>query len=91
MRKTFSLLLIAFIGVVACGGGEKGDSCDEEGRASGCDDGLVCAKERRDSGDLVCLKSCVGQEDCAESESCNGIPGSNPNVPGGAGKVCQPR
>jgi hypothetical protein len=87
MRSASVVLLVGTILFVAlaCGGGKKGDSCGEEGRQSNCDKSLSCAKAKRDgSGGLVCLPTCVGQEDCEATEDCNG---STLGIP----KVCQPK
>ena len=88
MHKVLVVLVVgAFIGLVACGGGKKGDSCKDEGRTSTCDDHLLCATAKSDgSGGLVCLQTCVGQEDCGPNEQCNGS-SNQPMV--GIPKVCR--
>lgn len=78
MRKVVVLFSLSILGLLACGGGELGESCEESGKVSGeCDDGLVCGKKSDTSGDLVCLKQCSSDADCSGTESCNGVSGSS--------------
>ena len=72
MRKALVLSFVAlFIALVACGG-DKGDSCDEEGKVIGeCDEGFVCGRANNDqTGELVCLTRCDTQLNCSASEDC---------------------
>jgi hypothetical protein len=74
MRKVFALVPLLFVVLAACGGGELGDECDEEGVQKGeCSDGLVCGKKGATDGSLVCLKQCSAQTDCSGEEVCNGV------------------
>lgn len=85
MRKLVFFCSVVFVGIVACGDGELGESCDEEGLVAGeCDEGLVCGKRSDTSSDLVCLKQCSTQADCAGTEDCNGVSGSSL-------KACRPK
>lgn len=78
MRKLVVLISLSIVGIMACGGGDLGESCDESGKVSGqCDDGLVCGKKSDTSSDLVCLKQCSSQAECAADETCNGVSSSS--------------
>ena len=56
--------------------GKVGESCDESGKADGeCVSGGVCGKNS--AGALLCLKVCTDQAQCASTEDCNGVDGSN--------------
>jgi hypothetical protein len=85
MRKLVVLLSLSIFGLIACGNGELGESCEESGKVSGeCDDGLVCGKKSDTSSDLVCLKQCSSQAECSVDETCNGVSGSSL-------KACRPK
>jgi hypothetical protein len=77
MRKvgTFLAVLLILGTVVACGDGDIGEDCDEEGVVGGeCVDGAVCGKrDSQTAGGLVCLKQCTTQADCGSGEDCNGV------------------
>jgi hypothetical protein len=81
MRKVGTLVGVALVvmTLLACGGADIGESCDEEGRVGGeCVDGAVCGKsEGQSTGSLVCLKQCTTQVDCGAGEDCNGVSGTN--------------
>jgi hypothetical protein len=75
MRKGAVFLLVtAWIGLLACGHGGKGDSCGDEGRVGGdCKDGLLCARSKPDdTSPLVCLSPCDSQTNCESNETCSG-------------------
>jgi hypothetical protein len=77
------LLTVALVSPFAGCEGSVGDDCDEEGKVDGeCEDNAVCGKSKNDA--LVCLKQCLTQADCAQTEDCNGVAGSNI-------KGCRPR
>jgi hypothetical protein len=88
MRKVLIVLAFGgFVGLVACSGGKKGDSCKDEGLPSNCDDKLLCTSAKSDgTGGLICLPTCVGQEDCAANEQCGGS-SNQPSI--GIPKVCR--
>ena len=75
MRPFCCLGALLVVLVAACGGSELGDSCEQEGQTSECDDGLVCGKDKP-ANNLVCLKRCNAQSDCPSAQECNGLTGS---------------
>ena len=77
MRKEFFIASLVVLSVlVACGGSDIGDTCDEEGQAdSECVDGAVCGREKNNV--LMCLKQCTSQADCGPGQECNGISKTN--------------
>lgn len=78
MRKLPFILALLFATIVACGEGSRGEECEEEGKVDGeCDDGLVCGRKTDSTSDLVCLKQCTNQGDCASGENCNGVSGTS--------------
>ena len=79
-----SLFALSFVTLVACDS-HLAESCEEEGVVDGeCDDGLVCGKSKKDSGDLVCLKQCQSDADCGAGEDCYAV--SSTSLKG-----CRPR
>lgn len=87
MRKAWFLLTsVLLVGAIAaCSDAAQGEACEEEGKVDGeCEEGLVCGKQKTTGGDLVCLKQCSSQADCASGEDCNGTAGSSL-------KGCRPR
>ncbi len=76
MRKLVTFLgTLLVLGIVACGRGDIGEGCEEEGKVgSECVDGAVCGKkEGNASGSLVCLKQCSSPADCGAGETCGTI------------------
>jgi hypothetical protein len=67
----------------ACGDSqaEIGGHCDTPGNIDECVSGAVCANDAEGNH---CRKSCTDQAQCASTENCNGISGSNL-------KACQPK
>jgi hypothetical protein len=78
--KKWILLLIACFWIGACGEGDIGDSCDTSGATDECVDGAICTNT---TDGAVCRKVCTSQDDCSDTETCNGISGTNT-------KSCQP-
>lgn len=69
--------------LVACGGADVGEECDEEGKADKeCVDGAVCGKDK--TGKLMCLTQCTTDIDCPAGYQCSGV--SNTNLKG-----CRPK
>ena len=60
---------------------DVGDKCDKAGDVAACVSTALCTNES--SGALTCRKRCTAQSDCASTESCNGVSGTNL-------KSCQP-
>jgi hypothetical protein len=58
----------------ACSSAAMGESCGDEGRVGGdCESGLLCARSKADDvSELVCLKPCAAQAECAPDETCSG-------------------
>ncbi len=73
------LTLAAFL-VLACGGAEVGETCDDAGSTDDCEDGAICTNE--DEG-AVCRFLCKDTAECPPAHSCNGVSGSSL-------KSCQP-
>ena len=67
--------------LVACGVGDIGEACDEEGKVtSECANDAVCGhKKNLTEGDLVCLKQCRSPADCGGGENCTQVAGTNLN------------
>jgi hypothetical protein len=80
MRKvvTFAGTLLVLT-IVACGNGDIGEDCDEEGLVGGeCVDGAVCAKKDSPAaGSLVCLKQCAVPSDCGSNQTCGDVGGTS--------------
>jgi hypothetical protein len=71
--------LAGFVAFAGACGGDKGDSCSDEGEVIGeCDDGFVCGRKNNDqTGELVCLTRCDTQLNCLASEDCYGVAGTS--------------
>jgi hypothetical protein len=69
MRRLILLLPLLF----ACAS-DIGEECDETGSSDECVDGAICDTT---SGGTVCLKQCSSDADCASTEECNGVSGTN--------------
>ncbi|UQA63906.1 hypothetical protein E8A73_035940 [Polyangium aurulentum] len=78
------LLASAALFGAACGGAEIGEACETEGSEDECVDGAVCAQPTLDSTEPQCLKICTDDAQCASTESCNGVSGTNI-------KACRPK
>lgn len=79
MNSFFKLLAATLcVMAVACGGGDAalGEECGASGADGECAEGGVCGKNADGDDGLLCLKTCVEQEDCADGEECNGVEGS---------------
>jgi hypothetical protein len=79
-RSALAFALVAFVFVLApsaCSGESKlGEECDESGKTEDvCESGSVCGSTT--TGALICLKVCVDQTNCAATEDCNGVEGTN--------------
>lgn len=86
-RKALCSFVVAcLVALVLACGGDKGDSCSEEGKVLGeCDEGFVCGRKNNDqTGELVCLTQCTSAASCTASEDCYGV--ANTNLRG-----CRPR
>lgn len=71
------------LAVAACASSapDVGEKCDKAGDVAACVDTALCTNES--SGALTCRKRCTVQTDCASTEACNGVSGTNL-------KSCQP-
>lgn len=82
MTRTAYLLiaLSCSLLLIACGGAELGESCDDEGSTDECVDDAVCTNEGEGA---ACRALCKEQEDCPAGYACNGISSTSQ-------KSCQP-
>ena len=77
MRTSLALAIFA----LACGSSEIGEGCDNVGKTDECVDGAICTN---DSGGTLCRRVCQDDAQCALTEACNGVSGTNI-------KSCQPK
>jgi hypothetical protein len=77
MKRILVTFAVAFAFVLACSGESKlGEECDELGKTEDvCESGSVCGKQT--GGAVVCLKQCADDANCASTEGCNGVEGTN--------------
>jgi hypothetical protein len=69
------ILLMVLLGTFACSGeAEIGEECDTSGSTDECTDGAVCSD---DPGGRRCRRVCKDDAECASSEECNGVSGTN--------------
>lgn len=81
IRSGYLVAVALVVGACSSDGG-VGDVCDKSGSTDGCVSGAICSNSS--TGTAYCRKTCVEQTDCAATESCNGVSGSNL-------KSCQPK
>ena len=67
--------------MLACGGAEIGEACDEVGSGDECVDGALCTNGGEGA---TCRQTCEEQEQCPEGHDCNGVSGTST-------KTCQPK
>jgi hypothetical protein len=81
LRRMILLAMTAAFALVmpACGGeAELGEECGEAGVQEGeCVDGAICGATGDAEGSLACIKVCTDDAQCAATEECNGVSGSN--------------
>jgi hypothetical protein len=77
MKRILVTFAAAFAFVLACSGESKlGEECDEPGKTEDvCESGGVCGKQS--TGATLCLKICTDDANCASTEECNGVEGTN--------------
>jgi hypothetical protein len=77
MKRVLVTFAAAFAFVIACSGESKqGEECDEVGKTEDvCESGSVCGKQT--GGAVICLKQCADDSNCASTEACNGVEGTN--------------
>ena len=77
MRRALCVLFVGslLLCIASACGGDKGDSCSDEGKVIGeCDEGFVCGRKNNDqTGDLVCLTQCNTVVNCLENEDCYSV------------------
>jgi len=79
---TRHIYLFALLGAVACGGkSDLGEECDTPGSTDDCVPGTVCTN---DLGGRRCRAICAEDSQCAPTDACNGVSGTNI-------KSCQPK
>jgi len=79
MKKWLALVLVLLVG---CGRGDIGESCDTSGKEDECVDEAICTKGA--DGATTCRRRCADDSQCASTEKCNGVSGTNI-------KSCQPK
>jgi len=80
MRIFLMVATAAFL--VGCGKPKVGESCKTAGDASLCESTAMCTNNA--SGTATCRTICTDNAQCATTEQCNGISGSNI-------RSCQPK
>ena len=78
-RTVFAL--IALLSSAGCSEADIGEECDTPGSTDECVSGAVCTN---DSGGKRCRRVCSDDKQCASTEACNGVSGTNI-------KSCQPK
>jgi len=79
LKNTLTALMLVGLGILipGCGGAEVGESCGTKGSTEECVDGAVCDLKGTSDSEPVCLKICADSSECAATEDCNGVTGSN--------------
>jgi hypothetical protein len=80
MRHLLLVLSVLLASVACSGESEIGEECDTAGSTDECVEGAICTND--DSG-LACRRQCKDDAQCADTEACNGVSGTNI-------KSCQP-
>ncbi len=79
LKYSLTGCLLVCLGLVftGCGGAEIGEACQTRGSQDECADGAVCDLQGTSGTEPVCLKVCKDSTECASTEDCNGVSGSN--------------
>jgi hypothetical protein len=79
MKYSFATCLLVCLGLIipGCGGTDVGEACQTRGAQDECVSGAVCDLDGSSSTEPVCLTVCKDSMDCATTEDCNGVSGSN--------------
>jgi hypothetical protein len=71
------LVLICLGALLPACASDLGEACETRGSEDECVDGAVCEVKGTDDTAPVCLKVCKDAAECASSEDCNGVSGTN--------------
>ncbi len=63
---------------------DVGEACDTRGAQDECVEDAICDTASSTENEPVCLKVCKDDTDCASTDACNGVSGSNI-------KACKPK
>lgn len=81
--RYFSILFpVALLALTSCGSPKIGESCKTAGDSAACESGAMCTNNS--GGGNTCFKVCTADSECATTEQCNGVSGTNI-------KSCQPK
>jgi hypothetical protein len=70
-----ALALLLLLGTFGCSGeAELGEECDTSGSTDECVSNAICSD---DAGGRRCRRICKDDAECAASEACNGVSGTN--------------
>ena len=70
--------LLVCLGLVFGGcAADIGETCATRGSQDECVEGAVCEQKGTSDTEPVCLKVCNDSTECASTEDCNGVSGSN--------------
>jgi hypothetical protein len=73
---TACLLVCLGLALPACAS-DLGEACETRGSQDECVDGAICDLKGTSETEPVCLKVCTDAAQCASTEDCNGVSGSN--------------
>ena len=84
LKKMLAVMVLALGALmgVACAS-DVGEACDTAGAEDECVDGAICV-QAISGQDPTCLVTCTDDAQCASTEACNGVEGSNI-------KACRPK
>lgn len=84
LKHSLACALLVCLGVFMPGcASDVGDACDTRGAQDECVENAIC-DSTTDSAEPICLKVCTDDTQCASTEACNGVSGSNI-------KACKPK
>jgi hypothetical protein len=78
MKNSLAGLLLVCLGALlpACAS-DIGEACETRGSQDECVENAICDLKGTDDAEPVCLKVCKDAAECASTEDCNGVSGSN--------------
>jgi hypothetical protein len=77
LKYSLTGCLLVCLGLLPGCASDLGEACETRGSQDECVDGAVCEVDGTDDTAPKCLKVCKDASECAATEDCNGVSGTN--------------